>query len=113
MTNRRVSDLLETIEVIQGRRGEIEGQKTWLRHGAKTQAGKIDLILLKGASISEIARQACCREQRVRDHFYHLQDGPSTMEPHRLRLIDTNDIWSFDIQWLEEQALEEQARRLE
>lgn len=98
----RISDLLETLEVLQGRRNAIENQKTWLRHDVEKQAGKIDLILLSGASVNEIARQVSCRERRVMNHFNHLQDGPSTMEPHHLRLRDVNGIWSFDLQWLEE-----------
>jgi hypothetical protein len=99
----RISDLLETLEVLQGRRDSVENQKTWLRHGAKSQAGQIDLLLLQGASVGEIARQIPCREKRVQDHFHHLENGPSTMEPHHLILRNINGSWSFDRDWLERQ----------
>jgi hypothetical protein len=105
MTNGRQSDLLETLEVLQGRRSVIEDQQTWLRHDVESQAGKIDLYLLRGASVVEMARAIPCREGRVRDHFNHLQDGPSTMEPHHLRLRNANGIWIFDRDWLEQQFL--------
>lgn len=105
MTNRRASDLSETLEVLQGRRSEIENGKTWLRHGVNKQCGRIDLYLLRGASVVEMARAIPCREERVHRHFDHLQDGPSTMEPHHLRLRNVNGIWSFDHDWLEQQLI--------
>lgn len=107
MTNGRQSDLIETLEVLQERRNRIDEERgiTWLRHHIDGQCGSIDLFLLRGASIVEIARAIPCREERVRDHFDHLQDGPSTMEPHHLRLRQVSDIWSFDIDWLEQQFL--------
>lgn len=105
MTNGRQSDLFETLEVLQGRRSVVEDQQTWLRHDVESQAGKIDLYLLSGASVVEMARAIPCREERVHRHFDHLQDGPSTMEPHHLRLRNVNGIWSFDHDWLEQQLI--------
>lgn len=92
----RPEDSSITLDVIKGGRETIKDGKTWLRHKADSEAGKIDLHLLKGASVSEIARTVDCRVQRVQHHFNHLQDGPSTMKPHGLKLKQINDRWSFD-----------------
>ncbi|MEZ5591961.1 MAG: hypothetical protein R3F53_15105 [Gammaproteobacteria bacterium] len=104
MTNRKEGDLIATIEVIEGKRESVENGKTWLRHKTSSEAGQIDLYLIKGASVSEIATRISCRERRVRDHFNHLQHGPSTMKPHRLVLKDTGHIWSFDLEALKQIA---------
>lgn len=105
MTNRRVSDLTATLAVLEGRRNPIDSQKTWLGHKADSEAGQIDLHLLEGNSVLDIANAIPCRARRVEDHFGHLQSGPSTMEPHGLKLKQVSGKWYFDQDWIRNRIL--------
>jgi hypothetical protein len=106
-------DHLWTFEVIEGQRDPISDGRTWLRHSTKSdgtrtkgQCGKIDLKLLEGASISEIAAAAHCSESRVYDHLAHLQEfWNGQMEPHHLKQVQVGQVWSFDKEWLRAQIL--------
>jgi hypothetical protein len=85
--------------------------RTWLGHciaphdvgtdcawNCKGQADKIDLCLLEGMTLAEIALTAQCEESRVLDHFAHLKEfWNGKMEPHHLKLKKVDGVWSFDV----------------
>jgi hypothetical protein len=122
MTRAREEDLRVTLEVLEGRRQPVNGDTTtWLRHaternmprGRRTdgQCGQIDLALLEGGSLSEIADRvgrstgSDCTVERVKDHFRHLEEfWNGEMEPHHLKLKQENGRWSFDREWIRQNA---------
>lgn len=99
MSKGAMTDLADTLAVIEKRRSPEYDGKTWLRHGVSSEAGRIDLALLDGASKSELS--ALCRNgwTRAHTHLEHLQ-GRHGPEPHSLRLVERGDRWFFDVDWL-------------
>ena len=98
MTNWLDDDLENTMEVIVGKRPAIHMGKTWLRHGELSQAGIIDLEVLKGtSSLVEIAQKAGTTVLRVKRHLSHLtDDNHQGMAPHKL-MIKNDGVVGFDL----------------
>jgi hypothetical protein len=91
MSGRQLNDFDKTIEQIK-RPSQVMDQ-SWLRH--KGQAGRIDYMILDGATKSQIANELIKKglskrdfettERRVQRHIDHLRK-----EVHMLPLIEDN-----------------------
>lgn len=93
----------------------VKNGKTWLRHSVNAQAGQIDLMLLAGnyntnEMVEELKQRGLFDNamsyehcvKRVMNHLDHLREGDwrnraSGMKPHKLKLIEVNGKWSFDV----------------
>ncbi len=108
MSAGKEGDWLETQNQIKNP-NPIQAGKTWLRHGEFTQSALIDLMLLEGNTINDIAeelnkkfgkKQLSQRKQRVKSHINHLMQGSDLdkitgIKGHQLKLVEKKGKWEF------------------
>ena len=66
--------------------------RNWLRHGSKTSAGKIDEMLLDGATIEQMAKRAKTTQTTVSVHLTHLR------KEHNLAVVKKDGVFRHDIE---------------
>jgi hypothetical protein len=64
--------------------------RNWLRHGIGTTAGKIDEMLLDGATIEQMAKGAKTTKATVSVHLTHLR------KVHKLAIIKKEGMLKYD-----------------
>ena len=65
--------------------------KNWLRHGMGTTAGKIDEMLLDGATIEQMAKGAKTTKATVSVHLTHLR------KEHKLTVVKKDGVFTYDM----------------
>ena len=65
--------------------------RNWLRHGKGTTAGKIDEMLLDGATIEQMAKGAKTTKATVSVHLTHLR------KVHKLAIVRTDGVLRYDV----------------
>jgi len=65
--------------------------RNWLRHGIKTSAGKIDQMLLIGATIEQMAKGAKTTKATVSVHLTHLR------KVHKLAIVRKDGVLRYDV----------------
>jgi len=65
--------------------------RNWLRHGSKTSAGKIDEMLLDGATIEQMAKGAKTTKATVSVHLTHLR------KVHKLAVVKKDGVFRYDM----------------
>jgi len=65
--------------------------KNWLRHGSKTSAGKIDEMLLDGATTEQMAKGAKTTKATVYMHLNHLR------KVHKLAVVKKDGVFRYDM----------------
>lgn len=65
--------------------------RNWLRHGSKTSAGKIDEMLLDGATIEQMAKGAKTTKATAYMHLNHLR------KVHKLAVVKKDGAFSYDM----------------
>jgi len=66
-------------------------KRNWLRHGKGTTAGKIDEMLLDGASIEQMAKKAKTTKATVSVHLTHLR------KVHKLAIAKKDGVLRYDV----------------
>lgn len=80
------ADWNATRDVLLGRRPAVEGDHTWLGHVRDRGTGRIDLLLLDGASSDDLASQ----RGGISSLISHYR------KDHGLPVIGVDGVWSFD-----------------
>ena len=65
--------------------------RNWLRHGKGTTAGKIDEMLLDGATIEQMAKRAKTTKAAVSVHLTHLR------KEHKLAIVKKDGVLRYDV----------------
>jgi len=65
--------------------------RNWLRHGRGTTAGKIDQMLLDGATIEQMAKGAKTTKATVSVHLTHLR------KVHKLSIVKKDGVLRYDV----------------
>ena len=65
--------------------------RNWLRHGKGTTAGKIDEMLLAGATIEQMAKGAKTTKATVSVHLSHLR------KEHKLAIVKKDGVLRYDV----------------
>ena len=65
--------------------------RNWLRHGKGTTAGKIDEMLLDGATIEQMAKKAKTTKATVSVHLTHLR------KVHKLAVVKKDGVFRYDL----------------
>ena len=65
--------------------------RNWLRHGKGTTAGKIDEMLLDGATIEQMAKGAKITKATVSVHLTHLR------KVHKLTIVRKDGMLRYDV----------------
>ena len=65
--------------------------RNWLRHGKGTTAGKIDEMLLDGATIEQMAKRAKTTKATVSVHLTHLR------KEHMLAIVKKDGVLRYDV----------------
>jgi len=65
--------------------------KNWLRHGSKTSAGKIDEMLLDGATTEQMAKGAKTTKATGYMHLNHLR------KVHELAVVKKDGLFRYDV----------------
>ena len=65
--------------------------RNWLRHGSKTAAGKMDEMLLDGATIEQMAKGAKTTKATVSVHLTHLR------KEHKLTILKKDGVLRYDV----------------
>ena len=65
--------------------------RNWLRHGSKTAAGKMDEMLLDGATIEQMAKRANTTKATVSVHLTHLR------KEHKLTIVKKDGVLRYDV----------------
>ena len=65
--------------------------RNWLRHGKGTTAGKIDEMLLDGATIEQMAKRAKTTKATVSVHLTHLR------KVHKLSIVRKDGVLRYDV----------------
>lgn len=65
--------------------------RNWLRHGIGTTAGKIDEMLLDGATIEQMAKGAKTTKATVSVHLTHLR------KEHKLAIVRKDGVLRYDV----------------
>jgi len=65
--------------------------RNWLRHGKGTTAGKIDEMLLDGATIDQMAKGAKTTKATVSVHLTHLR------KEHKLAIVKEDGVLRYDV----------------
>src|SRR5512136_3116987 len=65
--------------------------RNWLRHGSKTAAGKMDEMLLDGATIEQMAKGAKTTKATVSVHLTHLR------KEHKLIIVKKDRVLRYDV----------------
>ena len=65
--------------------------RNWLRHGSTTSAGKMDEMLLDGATTEQLAKGAKTTIATVYVHLTHLR------KVHRLAVVRTDGVFKYDV----------------
>jgi hypothetical protein len=111
MSRGRPEDLQNTIDQIKNL-NPVKGDLTWLRHKLRDQSGELDLLLLKGGTLEDIAKKLIKMEldtgklgidgmkQRALRHINHLladNDNSSRDYGHNLSSVLKNSlgVWKF------------------
>jgi DNA-binding transcriptional ArsR family regulator len=66
-------------------------KRNWLRHGIGTTAGKIDEMLLDGATIEQMAKGAKTTKATVSVHLTHLR------KVHKLAIVKKDGMLRYDV----------------
>jgi hypothetical protein len=66
--------------------------RNWLRHGKATTAGKIDEMLLDGATIEQMAKGAKTTKATVSVHLTHLR------KVHKLAIVKKDGVFRYDVE---------------
>ena len=66
--------------------------RNWLRHGSKTSAGKMDEMLLDGATIEQLAKGAKTTKATVYVHLTHLR------KVHKLAVVKKDGVFRYDVE---------------
>jgi DNA-binding CsgD family transcriptional regulator len=66
--------------------------RNWLRHGSSTSAGKIDEMLLDGATIEQMAKGAKTTKATVYMHLNHLR------KVHKLAVVKKDGVFKYDVE---------------
>jgi DNA-binding transcriptional ArsR family regulator len=66
-------------------------KRNWLRHGKGTTAGKIDQMLLDGATIEQMAKGAKTTKAAVSVHLTHLR------KVHKLAVVKKDGVFRYDV----------------
>jgi len=66
-------------------------KRNWLRHGIGTTAGKIDEMLLDGATIDQMAKKAKTTKATVSVHLTHLR------KEHKLTIVKKEGVLRYDV----------------
>ena len=69
--------------------------RNWLRHGKGTAAGKIDEMLLEGATIEQMAKRAKTTKATVSVHLTHLR------KVHKLAIVRKDGVLRYDVKKLD------------
>ena len=70
--------------------------RNWLRHGKGTTAGKIDEMLLDGATIEQMAKGAKITKATVSVHLTHLR------KVHKLTIVRKDGMLRYDVKPVKE-----------
>jgi hypothetical protein len=65
--------------------------RNWLRHGSQTAAGKMDEMLLDGATIEQMAKGAKTTKATVSVHLSHLR------KVHKLAVVKKDGVFKYDV----------------
>jgi hypothetical protein len=65
--------------------------RNWLRHGSKTSAGKMDEMLLHGATVEQLAKRAKTTKGSVYVHLNHLR------KVHKLAVVKKDGLFRYDM----------------
>jgi len=65
--------------------------RNWLRHGKETTAGKIDQMILDGATIEQMAKGAKTTKATVSVHLTHLR------KVHKLSIVKKDGVLRYDV----------------
>ena len=66
-------------------------KRNWLRHGSQTAAGKMDEMLLDGATIEQMAKRAKTTKATVSVHLTHLR------KVHKLTIVKKDGVLRYDL----------------
>ena len=66
--------------------------RNWLRHGSNTSAGKIDEMLLDGATVEQLAKKAKTTKATVYVHLTHLR------KVHKLAVVKNDGMFMYDME---------------
>jgi len=69
----------------------LKKNRNWLRHGKGTTAGKIDEMLLHGATIDQMAKGAKTTKATVSVHLSHLR------KVHKLAIVKKDGVLRYDV----------------
>ncbi len=70
--------------------------RNWLRHGIGTTSGKIDEMLLDGATIQQMAKGAKTTKATVSVHLTHLR------KVHKLAIVRKDGVLRYDVDKMNE-----------
>ncbi len=70
--------------------------RNWLRHGKGTTAGKIDEMLLDGATIEQMAKRAKTTKATVSVHLTHLR------KEHKLAIVRKDGVLRYGVEAVKE-----------
>lgn len=70
--------------------------RNWLRHGKGTTAGKIDEMLLDGATIEQMAKRAKTTKATVSVHLTHLR------KEHKLAIVRKDGVLRYGVEEVRE-----------
>ena len=83
-------DRADTAYAVRAHKLSVKN-KNWLRHGKKTTAGKIDEMLLDGATIEQMAKGAKTTKATVSVHLTHLR------KVHKLTIVKKDGVLRYDV----------------
>lgn len=70
--------------------------RNWLRHGIKTSAGKMDEMLLDGATVEQLAKGTKTTKASVYVHLTHLR------KVHKLAVVKKDGVFRYDVDGMNE-----------
>jgi hypothetical protein len=65
--------------------------RNWLRHGKSTSVGKMDEMLLRGATVEQLAKGARTTKGAVYVHLSHLR------KVHKLAVVKKDGVFRYDL----------------
>ena len=65
--------------------------RNWLRHGKSTSVGKMDEMLLRGATVEQLAKGAKTTKASVYVHLTHLR------KVHKLTIVKKDGVFKYDV----------------